>query len=261
LAFFALIFALTTPFWVLSTMVRAEGLPDNLPVTDIGATFVPLIAASILVYRGEKMDGLKRLLSRTFDYKRIRNKIWYLPIIFLMPALYFLTYGVMRLIGLPVSITWAVPLLTPLIFLAFFIAAAGEELGYMGYMIDPMQNRWTALTTCLIMGPIWALWHFPSMIQLGQSPGLMAWGFVATVAFRILYVWLYNNTNRSVFGVILFHAISNTGRTIFPGGRSHFELSNAAVGYSIIVITAVIVTFLWGSRTLARYRFSDNNRL
>ena len=99
--FFLLVFALTVPFWVLSTMVRAAGLPDNLPVTDIGATFVPLIAASILVYREEKFGGVKRLLWRAFDYKRIKQKIWYVPIILLMPLIYLLTYGVMRLIGLP----------------------------------------------------------------------------------------------------------------------------------------------------------------
>jgi hypothetical protein len=256
LIFFLLVFALTIPFWVLSTMVKADGLPDNLPVTDIGATFVPLIAASILVYREEKLDGVKRLLGRTFDYRRIKQKIWYIPIIFLMPVLYILTYGVMRLIGLPVPVQWNIPPVTPLISLAFFIAAAGEELGYMGYVIDPMQDRWSALATGLIVGPVWALWHFPSMIQLGQTPALMTWGFLVTVGFRILYIWLYNNTGRSVFGVILFHAIANTGRTIFPGGRSHFELADAAVGYSLIVIAAVIVTFLWGSKTLAQYRYT-----
>jgi membrane protease YdiL (CAAX protease family) len=164
----------------------------------------------------------------------------------------------MRLVGLPVPTEWNIPLATPLIFLAFFVAAAGEELGYMGYVIEPMQARWSALTTGLIAGSLWALWHFPSMIQLGQTPLLVTWGFLATVAFRILYIWLYNNTNGSVFGVILFHAISNTGRTIFPGGRSHFELANAVVGYSMIVAAAVIVIFLWGPRTLARYKYSSN---
>lgn len=256
LIFFLLVFALTVPLWALSTKVKVKGLPDNLPVTDIGATFVPLIAASILVYREEKFGGVKRLLRRAVDHQRIRQKIWYVPIIFLMPLLYILTYGVMRLIGLPLPAEWHIPLLTPLLFLGFFIAAAGEELGYMGYAIDPMQDRWSALTTCLIVGPVWAIWHFPSMIQLGQTPTLMAWGFLATVGFRILYVWLYNNTGRSIFGVILFHAMGNTGRSVFPGGRPHFELADAAVGYSIVVITAVIVTFLWGSKTLARYRYA-----
>lgn len=256
LIFFLLVFTLTIPFWLLSSMVKINGLPDNLPVTDIGATFVPLIAAALLIYREEKFAGVKELLKRIFDYRRIQNKAWYIPIIFLMPALYLLTYWVMRLIGIPVADVWQIPPLTPLLFLAFFIAAAGEELGYMGYAIDPMQSRWGALGACLIMGPIWAIWHFPSMIQIGQSPGLMAWGFLATVGFRILYVWLYNNTGQCIFGVILFHALGNTGRSIFPGGRAGFELSNAAVGYSIIALAALAVAFLWGARTLSRYRYS-----
>ncbi len=255
LAFFVLVFALTIPFWALSTIVKVEGLPDNLPVTDIGATFVPLIAASILIYREEKLGGVKTLLKRVFDYKRIKKKIWYVPIIFLMPLLYVLTYGVMRLIGLPLPSEWHIPLLTPILFVGFFIAAAGEELGYMGYVIDPMQDQWSALTASLIVGSVWAIWHYPSMIQMGQTPTLMAWGTLATVGFRILYVWLYNNTGKSVFGVIFFHAMGNTGRSVFPGGRSDFELADGAVGYSIISIAAVIVVFLWGSKTLARYRY------
>ncbi len=255
LTFLLLVFALTIPFWVLSTMVKVEGLPDNLPVTDIGATFVPLIAASILVYREEKLGGVKNLLKRAFDYKRIKQKIWYVPIIFLMPLLFLLTYGVMRLIGLPLPAEWHISLLTIPLFVAFFIAAAGEELGYMGYAIDPMQERWSALTASIILGSVWAIWHYPSMIQLGQTPTLMAWGSIFTVGMRILLVWLYNNTGRSVFAAIFFHAMANTGRSVFPGGRSHFELAGGAVGYSIITITAVIVAFLWGSKTLARYRF------
>ncbi len=250
LVFFLLVFTLTIPFWLLSTMVKIEGLPDNLPITDVGATFVPLIAAAILIYRKEKFAGVVKLLKRIFDYRRIRNKAWYIPVIFLMPILYFLTYWVMRLFGIPLPAEWSFPLLAPLLFLAFFVAAAGEELGYMGYAIDPMQERWGALGASLIMGSIWAIWHFPSMVQIGQSPVLMAWGVLATVGFRILYVWLYNNTNKCVFAVIFFHAMSNTGRSLFPGGRSYFELSDAAVGYSIIAITAVIVTFLWGAKTL-----------
>ena len=256
LIFFLLVFALSIPWWALSLLPKAGGLPDNLPITDVGAVFVATEAASILTYREEGFDGVKRLLKRTFDYKRITQKIWYVPIIFLMPILYLLTYGVMRLIGIPLPSEWGISLAIIPLFVFFFIGAAGEELGYTGYAIDPMQDRWGALRASLILGSVWAIWHFPSMIELGQSPTLMAWGFLATVGWRILYVWIYNNTGKSVFGVILFHTIGNVGRSVFPGGRSHFELADAAVGYSIIAITALIVTFLWGSKTLARYRYA-----
>ena len=255
--FFVLVYVLTIPFWVLSTVIRAEGLPDNLPITDVGATFVPLIAASILVYREQKFEGVKRLLSRTFDYKQIQQKAGYLPVIFFIPFLYTITYLIMRLIGLPIPSVWLIPTTTPFIFFAFFFAAAGEELGYMGYAIDPMQARWGALNACLLMGLLHAIWHYPSMIVLGQSLPLMAWGTLFTIGIRILIVWLYNNMGKSVFIAILVHAIGNTARSIFPGGRSAFETGDAAVGYSLVAIAAVVVVFMWGPQTLSQYRFSN----
>ena len=63
-----------------------KGFPINLPVSAL--MFVcPLIAAVILVYREEKLGGIRRLLKRVFDYKRIKQKLWYVPIIFLMPSI------------------------------------------------------------------------------------------------------------------------------------------------------------------------------
>jgi len=38
--------------------------------------FCPLIAALILVYRQDKTTGVTELLKRSFDYRRIRAKIW-----------------------------------------------------------------------------------------------------------------------------------------------------------------------------------------
>lgn len=260
LAFFVLVYALTIPFWLLGTFVQVDWLPDNLPITDVGATFVPMIAAFILVHRTEGGNGVKKLCTRVFDFRRIPDKRWYVPIVLLLPLLYLLTYLTMRNIGLPVPNDWHVPLLLSLIFIGYFIAATGEELGYMGYVIDPVQERMGALAASVVVGSIWALWHFPSMILIGQSPRLMAWGFVATVGFRILYVWLYNNTSQCIFGVILFHAIGNTGRTIFPGGRQAFELADAAVGYSLIAASAMLVAYLWAPRTFARFRFPFSQR-
>jgi len=257
LKFFILVYALSTPLWVINVIFPLKLPVDNLPVTDIVATFTPMIAASILVYREENLLGVKNLLKRTFDYKRVTKKKWYVPIFFLMPFIYVLTYVIMRLVGLPVPTVWNPPLLTPLLFIALFFAAAGEEVGYTGYATDPMQARYTALTASLIIGLIHGVWHFPSEISIGQSLGLIIWGgVILAVSFRILVVWLYNNTGKSVFAVILFHAVTNTGRSIFPGTRSAFELGDGAIGYGLIAITAIIVVYLWGSKTLARFRYA-----
>ncbi len=254
--FFILVYALSLPFWAINILFPLHLPVDNLPVTDIGATFVPMIAASILVYREGKPGGVKEFLKRILDYRRITNKIWYIPIFFLMPVLYILTYLIMRLAGLPVPAEYHIPFTLAFLFTAFFLAAAGEELGYSGYATDPMQTRFTALAASLIMGLIHAVWHYPSEIQMGHTPGLIFFGTLLTISFRILTVWIFNNTGSSVCATILFHAVTNTGRSVFPGSRSAYELADGAIGYSLIMITAVIVVFLWGSETFTRFRFT-----
>jgi uncharacterized protein len=254
LKFFLLVFVLSLPLSVLGAFVGGKGLPMNMRVIELVGAFVPLMSALILVYREEKFGGVRRLLKRVFDYKRIKPRIWYVPIVFLMPLLMLLIYGVMRLMGLPLPAKVHIPFLTiPILFVLFLLLAIGEEVGWMGYAVDPMQDRWSALTVSLILGSIWAVWEFPSQIQMGTTPTLMAWAFLGSVGMRILLVWLYNNTEKSILAAILFHAIANTSRASFPNGGSHWD---PAVGYSIVAITAVIVTFLWGSKTLARYRYA-----
>lgn len=254
--FFLLVYLLSLPFWVTNLVFPLHLPVDNLPVTDIGATFTPLLAAVILVWHEGEPGGVRRFLARAFDYRRITKKTWYLPVIILMPALYVLTYGAMRLAGLPVPTTWDIPVFLPLVFGLFFIAAIGEEMGYSGYATDALQARYPALTAALIMGSIHAAWHWPSMIALGQPPGLFVMGSLLTVGFRVLTVWLYNNTGGSVFATILFHAVTNTGRSIFPGSRSAYEMGDGVIGYGLILIAAVVVVFLWGGKTLARFRYA-----
>lgn len=59
LKFFILTFALATPFWLLNYVVKVEGLPLDIPVTDLVLAFMPLTAAAILVYekRGLAAQG------------------------------------------------------------------------------------------------------------------------------------------------------------------------------------------------------------
>lgn len=250
--FFVLVYLLTLPWWALSRFVAFDGLPDNLPVTDVGATFMPALAGLILVYRETGMNGVKALLARVLDWRRIKDKRWLIVIAVLPLAQYCLTYLVMRIAGLPVPAHLTLSPALAFAFPAFMLAAAGEELGYTGFATDRLQQRHSALASGLIIGVPWALWHLPSMIQVGQSPGLIAWGLLATVAFRVIYVWLYNNSGSSLFSIILFHAVANTGRTAFPGGRAAFELANGAVGYAIVIGFAVVLTIAYGPKTLMR---------
>lgn len=254
LKFFVLVFALSIPIWLIGG--RPLPGPSNFPLTlnVFMQPFVPLIAALILVYRKEGRGSVRRLLRRVFDQRRIRNKIWYVPIIFLMPLLYLLTYGVMALTGLPLSGAHTSFLVIPLLFVLFFILAIGEEVGWTGYVTDPMQERWSALTTAIILGVVTVIFHFVPLIQMGRAPAWIAWWALWSVPLRIFILWLYNNTGRSLFAAIVFHAMVNLSLPIFP--IDYDQAITQFTSGTITVIAAVIVTYLWGSRTLARYRYA-----
>jgi len=91
------------------------------------------------------------------------------------------------------------------------------------------------------------------MIMIGQTAGLFATGTLLTISFRILTIWIYNNTGHSVFATILFHAVTNTGRSVFPGSRAGIELGDAAIAYSIVMFTAFLVAAFWDAETLTRF--------
>ena len=165
LKFFLLVYGLSIPLWMVETMVNVKGLPLDIPITDILAAFTPLIAACVLVYKEEGRGGIKKLLLRIFDFSRIKQKIWYVPIIFLPFLIYLLIYVVIRLLGLPIPSGFYISLISiPFLFMLFFVGAVAEEIGYMGYAVDPMQERFGALTASILIGIPWAVWHYPSIL-------------------------------------------------------------------------------------------------
>ena len=250
LQFFVLVFALALPFWLLGALVKPLP-PINLSVSSL--QFVcPITAAFILVYRDGQRGGISRFLKRVFDVKSIKHKIWYVPIICLNPLILVLSYGVMLLLGRPLPepfIPWST---IPIFFVVFFLAAVGEEVGWTGYATDPMQDRWGAFKTGLLLGSVWAIWHIVGYRQEHQ------WAWVAgqcfsTIGLRTLMVWLYNNTGKSLFAVILFHTMINVSEFSFPNYGSHYD---PAIAGAITAVIAIIVTFLWGAKTLARSRYA-----
>ena len=253
LKFFLLVFVLSVPFWLLDIIIQfPEEISINLPVSSLQA-FNPLIAALILTYRRNKSPGIEELLKRAFDYKRIKKKRWYVPIIFLMPAMMFLAYWIMILAGLPLPEPYIPLMLVLTFFPVFFVFAVGEEVGWLGYAIDPMQDRWGALKASIILGTIWELWHLWPYIQTGNGPAWVMWQSLGSIPLRILIVWLYNNTGKSIFAGILFHAMVNVSEFSIPNYGSHYDPFISCI---IFALVAAIVVFMWGPRTFTRYRFA-----
>lgn len=247
LTYFALTIALSMPFWVAGAMTNFQLLPA-IPVSALG--FLCMVgAASILVYRENGLVGVAELLKRSFDVRRVSAKLWYVPTIILMPCIMVVSYVAMHLMGVPLPAPHFSFATTLALFVAFFVAALGEELGWSGYAIDPLQDRFGALCGALLLGLVWAAWHFIPLLSVQRSVVFIAWWSLGTVASRVIITWLYNNTGRSVFVAAIYHTMQNLTWQLFPINGSYYD---PRVTSLITASVAVVVVVVWGPITLTR---------
>lgn len=250
--YFPLVVLISVPFWLLG----GNRLPLPVALPGSALMFVsPVIAASILTYRRSGWDGVTALLKRAVDFRRIRDKRWLLPSLLLLPSIYLLSYGVMRLTRQPLPEP-DIPLLMIPVFLALYaIPGMCEELGWTAYAIDPLQNRWGALRAAVLMGLFWSLWHVIPDIQNQKSGDWIFWHRLSAVALRVIIVWVYNNSGKSVFAAVLVHVADNVVVSLFPNYGSHYNpMINALISWAVVGM----IVLGWGSQTLARFRLSSS---
>jgi len=111
------------------------------------------------------------------------------------------------------------------------------------------------LTSSLIVGLVWALWHLPLFMMVGTSQNELGFPFigflVGLMANSILYTWLYNNTQQSLWSAILLHWLFTYATQVLSSGVSRSPLYNW-LEYLPYVIMAAVVVLIWKPQTLSR---------
>jgi membrane protease YdiL (CAAX protease family) len=173
LTFFVLVLVLAVPFWLVGSVLEPPpGVPLSLPWTAL-MVVCPLGAAAILVSREEGIGGAGRLLRRALSPRGLRP-IWYVPTVVLAPGLLALSYAMMRRLGKPLPDLQIAFGAIPVLFGLFFVASVCEEAGWTGYAVDPLQARWGALPTGVVVGLVWAAFHAVPWVQV-HGPAWAMW--------------------------------------------------------------------------------------
>ncbi len=224
------------------------------------AALGPMVMGIAFTYLTQDNEGRRDYWKRVISFKRITAK-WYLVIFIFVPILNGLAALLDVLTG-GTGATWGETSLNALtnpasIILSILFATLFpfiEELGWRGYLLDRLQEKYSALVSSLILGILWSLWHLPTFFirdsyqaSLGIGTPAFWLFFAGIVPLTFVFTWIYNNTNRSTLAVILFHAMVN-----FTGEL--FTLSERADNLSIALwfVVAVGITAIWGAKTLVR---------
>ena len=254
--FILLLFTLSVPFWVFGAIYDVQIFP-GFKLYQLSLA-MPMAAALILIYRENGKTGVIILLKRTYDFRNIKPKIWWLPILLIYPSIGFIDYWILRLSGTSIpSPQFSLGIL--LGYSTVFFMTYGEELGLTGYSIDPMQQRFSALKSGILLGLVWAGYHIPIFIISGYY--LFWWIFwhaLYTIAVRILFVWIYNNSGKSLFSMALMHWTFGLFWSLWPTENLHKAVSfyDPRICAVLAIIYVSIVTLLWGAKTLTKYRYT-----
>ena len=216
-------------------------------------TFGPTIAGFLLTYMEERSLGVYDLLRRGLYCEKIHYlvlAIFLIPILCLFSLwLAIITEGIVPAEIVNLS-RWDINI--PYIITLFFIGGPlQEEFGWRGYALDRLESKYNALSSSLIVGVLWSLWHLPFFFTLGtiQNNQPFFAFFTSVLLISILFTWLYNNTGRSVLVVMLFHTSVNVSYWIIPINSTF----SGPIYYTIMLgIIIILIIIFYGSNELIR---------
>jgi membrane protease YdiL (CAAX protease family) len=241
LAFFALVFILSIPFWLTAAITRVR-LSTDLPVSALMA-LCPALAAMILTYRARGASGVGALVKRPFQVDWAESGRWYIAAATLPIAIAVLTYAMLSASGAPLpSLHFSLgAALAALV--AFLVAATFEELGWSGYATGPLQARVGAIAASIVIGMVWATWHWVPLLQAHRQPEWIGWWSLGTVGQRVLIVWLYNRARGSVLAAVLIHSMMNVTQVgpFQNFGPAGYSLDGIRASSLVIAVAAVLV--------------------
>ena len=255
LTYFALTFAISwggvlilgVPHGMPTTSEQFEQL---YPIVFLPYLLGPVISSLLLTGLVEGRDSFRDLLSRLSRWRV--DARWYAVALLMAPLLAMTILLALSLTSpafLPDILTADDKLALLLMGIAIGLIGGGllEEPGWTGFAVPRLRRRYSVLTTGLIVGFVWGVWHFlPTYWGSGDPSGVLSLSlllppcfFYASVlpAYRILMVWVHDRT-KSLLVAILMHA-SLTASTLFV-------LAPSVEGVSLFLYYLILAAVLWG---------------
>ena len=224
----------------------------------IGA-FGPAIGAAVVV--AASGGSLRSWIGQVFKW-RIGWRWWLLaiglPLVILSAgvALFVLGGGPINVSELPFAAIYLFAMVWGII-----LGGGQEELGWRGFMLPLLQDRFSALTSSLIIGLAWAGWHLPLFLNPTTVHGgwplrqQLIW-FLTIFAGSILWTWMYNSTGGSVLAVAVFHAGINAMGIFHPADMDllapngipdpWLTLLSEVTGAVPLVVLAILLVVYYG---------------
>lgn len=215
-----------------------------------GAYLGPIGSALIITAVADGRTGLKAWVGRLRHWRV--NWRWYGVSLLAVPgglivlgALF--SGGHMRVPPLVLLSAYA-----PILVLQLLTTGLAEEPGWRDFALNRLQRRFGPMMSVAILGPVWALWHYPLFLtdwaeNSGQGwMGLLSFT-IFCIAFNVVMSWVFNRTDESLPLSMLTHVSVNTFVSVlwpamFPTIATNYVSAVLAIGSVVAAITIITVT-------------------
>lgn len=136
------------------------------------------------------------------------------------------------------------------------LPAAGEEIGWRGFLLPQMAKIWNVKTAVIVSGLIWAVWHMPVMFAGLYLPGTPLWYklpmfTIQTIAVTAVMAVL-RLKSKSVWPAILLHASHNYFDQVICQPLTYSNTSTYYVGETGAITVFILILVVTGTVMILR---------
>ena len=157
--------------------------------------------------------------------------------------------------GVPNNNVWLTLLM--LVLFHTLVRGIGEETGWRGFALPLLQSRWSPLKASLVLGVLWALWHF----NPANFPGLLSisgiFVFLNIALTTVIITWVYNLSKESLLVAALFHMTLNVTEYVVPIGIIQTSLTRSILQIVVILVVVMVLLLVSGPQ-LGKDRLMDD---
>jgi len=230
---FAITWGLQLPALLASRGVIAGPVDRYMALVGLGA-FGPMLAAMIAV----RVEGIGiRGLFRPLLTWRV-GAWWYLAALVLPGAIFVVAAAAYNVVGHHEQLVY--PPNQPAFVAAAMVFPFGEEVGWRGFALPRLRDRYGPLAASAIIGVLWTFWHVPMLTLQGVSPMLYLVFVPFMVCGSVLFTWIYQHTRGSLLLAVLAHVgahLNNPGHAM-PGRATPMVIHTVAYVLLATVLVA-----------------------
>jgi membrane protease YdiL (CAAX protease family) len=193
-------------------------------------TFGPMLAAMVAA----RLEGTGvRALFRPLSKWRVAAR-WYLAALATPAATFVMAAAAYNLVGQAEPLLY--PPERPGKILGAAVFALGEEVGWRGFALPRLRDRYGPVVASAIIGLLWAVWLFPLLAIQGASAAEYVILVPGTIGCSLMFGWIFQRTDGSLLLAVLTYVgvhLNHPGR-LLPGRSTPFVIQ--MVSYALLGI-------------------------